>query len=83
VLDPAAPDAVRIVAALAKISPNATTTGELATALQRGQAEIDLAIDLLAAAGIVDTIPRAEARIARLGARLRLKLSEAHVVGLA
>ena len=41
------------------------------------------ALDLLATAGAVDTVPRGEARIARLSARLRLRASDANVVGLA
>ena len=83
VLEAAAADAVRIVTALAAISPNATTTSELEKALHLDRAALDAALDLLAHYGLVDTIPRAEQRIARLGARLRLKLADAPIVGLA
>ncbi len=82
-LEPHAADAVRIVAALRAISPNATTAADLARHLGAATDAIHGALDLLGSAGAVDTMPRGEARIARLSARLRLRGSDANVVGLA
>jgi len=81
-LEPHAADAVRIVAALRAISPNATTAADLARHLGAATDAIHGALDLLGSAGAVDTMPRGEARIARLSARLRLRGSDANVVGL-
>jgi hypothetical protein len=84
-LDPSAAPAARIVAALRKISPNATTTHDLANHLQIAQPEVDAALDLLAALGAADTMPRgSQTRIARLSARLRVRAADVPpVVGLA
>lgn len=82
-LEPEAATATRIVAALAPISPNATTADELAKHLGATLQEVDSGLDLLARIGVVDTVPGGQARIARLAARLRTKLSETQIVGLA
>ncbi|WP_174301400.1 helicase HerA domain-containing protein [Caulobacter sp. S45] len=82
-LEPAAPAAVRIVEALRRIAPNATTASELAGHLGLDGVGVDQALDLLGALGAVDTVPKGEQRIARLSARLRLRCSETPVVGLA
>ena len=82
-LEPHAADAARVVAALRTISPNATTAADLSRHLGADMDAVHGALDLLAAAGAVDTVPRGEARIARLSARLRLRGSDANVVGLA
>ncbi len=82
-LEPHAADAVRIFAALRAISPNATTAADLARHLATTADAVHGALDLLGSAGAIDTMPRGEARIARLSARLRLRGSDANVVGLA
>ena len=82
-LEPHAADAARVVAALRAISPNATTAADLLRHLGTDMDAVHGALDLLAAAGAVDTMPRGEARIARLSARLRLRSSDTKVVGLA
>ncbi len=82
-LDQNAPVAARIVAALRAISPNATTAAELEKHLGAEADTIHGGLDLLSAAGAIDTMPRADSRIARLSARLRLRASETAVVGLA
>ncbi len=78
-----AADAVRVVAALRAISPNATTAADLSRHLGAEMDAVHGALDLLGSAGAVDTMPRGEARIARLSARLRLRASDTNVVGLA
>jgi len=75
--------ALRIFAALRAISPNATTAADLARHLATTADAVHGALDLLGSAGAIDTMPRGEARIARLSARLRLRGSDANVVGLA
>ena len=82
-LDQDAPVAVRIIAALRAISPNATTAAELEKHLGTELEAIHGGLNLLSAAGAIDTMPRGNARIARLSARLRLRASETSVVGLA
>ncbi|MBI1207479.1 MAG: DUF87 domain-containing protein [Azospirillum sp.] len=82
-LDPAGPAAARIVAALAPIVPNATPCTALVDHLALAPDQVGAALDLLAALGVVDTVPRGNGRIARLSARLRLKVRETPVVGLA
>ena len=82
-LEPAAATAARLVPVLASISPNATTAAELEKHLVVPAEEIHAGLDLLASAGIVETIPKSEGRIARLSARLRTKLTATPVVGLA
>ena len=82
-LDPHAAAASRIIGALRSISPNASTASDLARHLGLELETIHGALDLLAAVGAVDTMPRGDARIARLTARLRLKASDVAVVGLA
>ncbi|AOH85565.1 AAA family ATPase [Sphingomonas panacis] len=82
-LDPAAPTAVRILAALRPIAPNATTAGELSGHLALPRDDIDAGLDLLAMIGAADTMPRDDTRIARLAARLRLRVVDTPVVGLA
>lgn len=82
-LDPAAPAAARIIDALRAIAPNATTAQDLARHLALDAEVIDAALDLLAGIAAVDTMPRGDARIARLAARLRLKSGAAPVVALA
>ena len=79
----AAPASKAATAALRAISPNATTAADLSRHLGAEMDAVHGALDLLAAAGAVDTVPRGEARIARLSARLRLRASDALVVGLA
>jgi hypothetical protein len=81
-LEPAAAPAVRIIEALAKISPNATTGQQLSKHLGLDSAPIDAGLDLLASIGAVDTMPRGETRIARLSARIRLRVIPTEVVGL-
>jgi len=82
-LEPHAADAARVAAALRAVSPNATTAADLSRHLGADMDAVHGALDLLAAAGAVDTMPRGEARIARLSARLRLRASDTNVVGLA
>jgi len=82
-LDPHAEAAARAVAALRAISPNATTAADLCRHLGLQPDAVHGALDLLASAGAVDTMPRGDARIARLSARLRLRASDPAVVGLA
>jgi len=82
-LDAHAEAAARTVAALRAISPNATTATELCSHLGLEPDAVHGALDLLASAGAVDTMPRGDARIARLSARLRLRASDTAVVGLA
>ena len=82
-LDPQAGVAARVVAALRPIAPNGTTAADLAASLRVDGNSIDAALDLLAASGAVDTMPRGATRIARLSARLRLRGTEVTVVGLA
>jgi hypothetical protein len=79
----AAADASRIAAALRAISPNAATADDLGRHLGIPIEAIHAAIDLLASVGAADTMPRGESRIIRLSARLRLRASDATVVGLA
>ena len=82
-LDQHASTAARVIAALRAITPNATTAADLGRHLATDIDAIHGALDLLAAAGAVDTMPRGDARIARLSARLRLRASDTTVVGLA
>ncbi|MGZ9050160.1 MAG: helicase HerA domain-containing protein [Allosphingosinicella sp.] len=82
-MEPAAATAARIVEALRKIAPNATTAEDLVRHLGVTQENVDSALDLLAATGAADTMPRGETRIARLAARLRLREIDTPVVGLA
>ena len=82
-LDQHASSAARVVAALRAISPNATTAADLGRHLSLEDEAIQGALDLLASTGAVDTMPRGNARIARLSARLRLRATDAAVVGLA
>jgi len=82
-LEAAAPAAVRIVDALRKIAPNATTAEDLARHLGLDGAEIDAGLDLVGQIGAVDTMPRGGQRLARLSARMRLRVVDAPVVGLA
>lgn len=82
-LDPTAPVAARIVEALRRISPSATTADELVRHLDATRAEVDAALDLLGALAAVDTMPRGTDRMARLHARLRQKAGDIPVVGLA
>lgn len=82
-LDPAAAPAVRILEVLRRIAPNATSAAEMAGHLAIEPAAVDDALDLLAAVAAVDSLPRSDgARIARLSARLRLKVVDTPVVGL-
>lgn len=82
-LDHHAPAAARIVTALRGISPNATTAAELAQHLGLDSDAVHGGLDVLSSVGAIDTMPRGDSRIARLSARLRLRASEATVVGLA
>ncbi|PZO07620.1 MAG: AAA family ATPase [Alphaproteobacteria bacterium] len=82
-LDPAAGTAVRILDALRRIAPNATTCQDLAGHLSVGLDVIHDGLDLLGSVAAADTMPRGDDRIARLSARLRLKTSDTPVVGLA
>jgi uncharacterized protein len=82
-MEPAAATAVRIVEALRRIAPNATTAEELSRHLGTDADAIDAGLDLLAAMGAADTMPKGGTRIARLAARLRLRAIETPVVGLA
>ena len=81
-LDPAAPAAARIVGALGSIAPNATTADDLVRHLALPANDIDAGLDLLAAIGASDTMPRGDTRIARLSARLRLRVVDTPVIGL-
>lgn len=82
-LDPASGPATRITAALCGITPNATTAEELARHLGLPPEEVDAGLDLLSAIGAADTMPRDATRMARLSARLRLRVIDTPVVGLA
>lgn len=82
-LEPAAVMAVRVVSALIPISPNAATVSDICRHLNAEAQVVQDAIDVLARYGAVDTIPRANDRIARISPRLRTRLSGAQVVGLA
>ncbi len=82
-LDQHAAAAARVVASLRAITPNATTAADMARHLALEAEAIHGALDLLAVAGAVDTMPRGDDRIARLSARLRLRVSDTTVVGLA
>lgn len=82
-LDQHAAEAARVVAALRAITPNATTAADLCGHLAIDQEAVHAALALLAAARAVDTVPRGDTRIARLSARLRLRVSDTAVVGLA
>ena len=82
-LDEAAGPAARIVAALRRISPNATTSTDLTNHLGISADSTDAGLDLLASLGAVDTEPRREGRIARLSPRLRVRTGSIPVVGLA
>ena len=82
-LDQHAATAARVVGALRAISPNATTAADLCRHLAAEDEAIHGALDLLAGAGAVDTMPRGDGRIARLSARLRLRATDTAVVGLA
>ena len=75
--------AARVVVALRAISPNATTAAELSRHLGLETDAIHSALDLLASSGTVDAMPRGEARIARLSPRLRMRITDTTVVGLA
>ena len=81
-LDPAAPAAIRIIEALRRIAPNATTGSQLAGHLGLDADVVDSALDMLAALSAVDTMPRGENRIARLAARLRLRAADVPIVEL-
>lgn len=81
-LDSNAAAAARIIAALRQIVPSATTAEDLARHLGLDQAEVNDALDVLAALVAVETMPRGAGRIARLHARLRQKLGDIRVVGL-
>lgn len=81
-LDPNAATAARTVAALRKISPSATTSGDLALHLGAPVSEVDDALDILSAMAAVETMPRGPGRIARLHARLRQRLTDIKVVAL-
>ena len=82
-LDSSASNAARLVEALRAISPNATTAADLVRHLGIDEEAVHRGLDLLAGAGAVDTMPRGDARIARLSARLRLRSADTNVVGLA
>jgi hypothetical protein len=82
-LNPASGPATRITAALCGITPNATTAEELARHLGLPPEEVDAGLDLLSAIGAADTMPRDATRMARLSARLRLRVIDTPVVGLA
>lgn len=82
-LDQHAETAARIIGALRAISPNATTAADLSRHLGLGIEAVHGALDLVGSAGAVDTMPRGDARIARLSARLRLRGADTTVVGLA
>ena len=82
-LDPAAPEAAAIIAALRRIAPNATTAADLAAHLGQPREAVDNALDMLSALAAVDTMPRGDQRIARLHARLRARISDMPVVALA
>lgn len=81
-LDPRAAVAAAVVQALAKISPNATTSEQLAGHVGSEKPAVDAALDLLGNIGAIDTMPRGETRIARLSGRMRLRAVPANVVGL-
>jgi hypothetical protein len=81
-LDPAAVTAARIVQALRRISPNATTAADLSAHLAAEGEDVDSALDMLGAIQAIDTMPRGEGRIARLHARLRQRASDIPVVTL-
>lgn len=82
-MEPAAPAAARIIGALRPIAPNATTADNLAAHLALSGEEVNAGLDLLSILGAVDTMPRGHSRVARLSARLRLRVIDVPVVGLA
>lgn len=82
-LAPGAADAARVMSALVPIAPNATTSSELTKHLGLDVAAVDAAVDLLASLGAVDVIRREDSQIVRLAARLRLKVRDTKIVGLA
>ena len=81
-MDPAAAAAVRIIAALRPIAPNATTAEDLARHLGLPADDVNAGLDLLSDLGAADTMPKGSGRIARLSARLRLRAVDVPVVGL-
>lgn len=81
-LDEAGPIASAICLALKTISPNATTSDDLARHLGATPEAVDQGLDVLSALAAIDTMPRGEGRMARLHARLRAKLSDVPVVAL-
>lgn len=81
-LEPGAAPAARIIEALVKISPNATSADQLVKHLGLEQPAIDAGLDLLSAIGAADTMPRGETRICRLSAKMRLRVIPTDVVAL-
>jgi hypothetical protein len=81
-LDPRAAAACRIIEAVRRIAPNATTDGELAAHLALDPDQVAGALDLLSGLGAADTIARGGARIVRLSARMRLRAIDAPLVSL-
>lgn len=81
-LEPASATGARIVEALVKITPNATSADQLAKHLGVEQLAIDAALDLLLAVGAVDAMPRGETRICRLSGKMRLRVIPTEVVAL-
>jgi hypothetical protein len=81
-MNPAAGTAARIVEALRRISPNATTASDLVQHLASDPGSVDDALDLLGNLGAVDTMPRGSDRLARMSARLRQREIDVPVVGL-
>lgn len=81
-VDRRAGDAAAVVSALCRISPSATTAGDLSLHLGRARQEVDDAIDLLSGIAAVEAMPRGEERIVRLAARLRQRLGDVPVVAL-
>ena len=81
-VDQRAATAAAVVSALCRISPSATTAGDLALHLGRARPDIDDAVDLLSGIAAVEAMPRGDERIVRLATRLRQRLSDVQVVAL-
>ena len=81
-LNDLAPVAGTIVQTLKRISPNATTTTEIAAKLAIEPGIIDQAIDLLIGERLIDALPRDDCRVVRLAAALRTLIADTPIVGL-
>ncbi len=81
-LNDVAPVAGTIVQTLKRISPNATTTTEIAAKLAIEPGVVDQAVDLLIGERMIDALPRGDCRVVRLAAALRTLIADTPIVGL-